>query len=153
MFDDKTSSIKCQARGGRSYTTPLLLLVSALMTAAGADARADEDGTSFWLPGQYASLAAVPPGLGWSLSTDAYFYNGKASVSEIFSIGETLFVKPDSREALLLLAVAYAPETKVLGGQQWYANLRGRYEFWAENRYEGYAVFATLSIPLSSVEK
>ena len=63
------------------------LLVSALMMAAWTDARADEGGASFWLPGQYASLAAVPPSLGWSLSTDAYFYSGKASVSEIFSTG------------------------------------------------------------------
>jgi hypothetical protein len=31
--------------------------------------------------------------------------------------------------------------------------LRGYYEFWAENRYEGYAVFATLNIPLGSAEK
>jgi hypothetical protein len=79
------------------------------MMAAWTDARADEGGASFWLPGQYASLAAVPPSPGWSLSTDAYFYSGKASVSEIFSTGETIFVKPDSREALLLLTLAYAP--------------------------------------------
>jgi hypothetical protein len=29
-----------------------------------------------------------------------------------------------------------------------YANLRGYYEFWAQNRVEGYAIFATLVIPL-----
>jgi hypothetical protein len=103
--------------GVRTYATPSLLLVSALILAVWADARADEGGASFWLPGQYASLAAVPPSPGWSLSTDAYFYSGKASVSEIFSTGETLFVRPDSRESLLLLTLAYAPETKVLGGQ------------------------------------
>jgi len=85
--------------------------------AVWGDAHADEGGASFWLPGQYASLAAVPPTPGWSLSTDAYFYSGKASVSEIFSTGETLFVRPDSREDLLLLTLAYSPETKVLGGQ------------------------------------
>jgi hypothetical protein len=33
-------------------------------------------------------------------------------------------------------------------GQQAYANARGYWEFWAENRLEGYAVFATLEIPL-----
>lgn len=117
MLDDKASNIKCQAHGRRSYATPLLLLVSALIVGAWADARADEGGASFWLPGQYASLAAVPPSPGWSLSTDAYFYSGKASVSEIFSTGETIFAKPDSREALLLLTLAYALETKLLGGQ------------------------------------
>jgi hypothetical protein len=40
-----------------------------------------------------------------------------------------------------------------VGGQQWYANLRGYWEFWAQNRLEGYAVFATLSIPLGGGPK
>jgi hypothetical protein len=35
-----------------------------------------------------------------------------------------------------------------IDGLQAYANLRGYWEFWAENRLEGYAVFATLEIPL-----
>jgi hypothetical protein len=35
-----------------------------------------------------------------------------------------------------------------VGGAQGYANLRGYWEFWAENRVEGYAVFATVAIPL-----
>ena len=36
-------------------------------------ARADEGGVSFWLPGLYGSLAAVPGQPGWSLGT--FFYN------------------------------------------------------------------------------
>jgi hypothetical protein len=94
-----------------------MIMVLALIVGARAEACADQGGASFWLPGQYASLATVPPGPDWSLSTDAYFYSGKASVSEVFSTGETVFVRPDSREALLLLTLAYAPEMKVLGGQ------------------------------------
>jgi hypothetical protein len=35
-----------------------------------------------------------------------------------------------------------------IGGLPAYANLRGYWEFWAENRLEGYSVFATLVIPL-----
>ena len=35
-----------------------------------------------------------------------------------------------------------------LGGRPAYLNLRGYWEFWAQNRLEGYAIFATLSIPL-----
>jgi hypothetical protein len=34
--------------------------------------RADEGGTSFWLPGIFGSLAAVPQQPGWSLSTTYY---------------------------------------------------------------------------------
>jgi hypothetical protein len=37
-----------------------------------------------------------------------------------------------------------------VGGQQWQANVRMYWEFWAQNRYEGHAFFATLNIPLSS---
>jgi hypothetical protein len=36
-----------------------------------------------------------------------------------------------------------------VGGQQWQANLRVYWEFWAQNRFEGHAIFATLNIPLS----
>ena len=36
------------------------------------------------------------------------------------------------------------------GDQPAYFNLRGYWEFWAQNRVEGYALFATLSIPLSA---
>jgi len=35
-----------------------------------------------------------------------------------------------------------------IGGQPAYANLRGYWEFWAENRTDGYALFATVAIPL-----
>jgi len=35
-----------------------------------------------------------------------------------------------------------------VAGQQWQANLRAYREFWAQNRFEGYALFATLNIPL-----
>jgi hypothetical protein len=95
----------------------MMLLVPALIVAAWADAVADEGGTSFWLPGQYASLAAVPPSPGWSLSTDAYFYSGGVTASEVLPHGKTLSAGEDSRDALLLLALAYAPEMKLLGGQ------------------------------------
>ena len=37
-----------------------------------------------------------------------------------------------------------------IDGLQAYANVRGYWEFWAENRLKGYAVFATLQIPLGS---
>ena len=37
-----------------------------------------------------------------------------------------------------------------VGGQQWQANVRAYWEFWAQNRFEGHAIFATLNIPLGS---
>ena len=41
--------------------------------------RADESGISFWLPGNYASLAAVPQAPGWSLGTVYYHTSVSAS--------------------------------------------------------------------------
>ena len=35
-----------------------------------------------------------------------------------------------------------------LGGHEAYANARGYYEYWAENRLQGYAVYAAVNIPL-----
>lgn len=46
---------------------------------------------------------------------------------------------------------AIGPEigyTFTIGGLPAYANLRGYYEFWAQNRIEGHALFATVVIPL-----
>ena len=41
--------------------------------------RADESGISFWLPGQYGSLAAVPQTPGWALGTIYYHTSVTAS--------------------------------------------------------------------------
>ena len=38
-------------------------------------------------------------------------------------------------------------------GAQWYANLRGYWEFWAQNRLEGHAMYLTVSIPLQPPKK
>jgi hypothetical protein len=42
-------------------------------------ARADEDGTSFWIPGFFGSLAAAPQQPGWSLTSILYNTNVSAS--------------------------------------------------------------------------
>jgi hypothetical protein len=40
-----------------------------------------------------------------------------------------------------------------VGGQKWYVNLKGYYEFDARNRPEGWSAWLTLSIPLTSAKK
>jgi len=40
---------------------------------------ADEDGISFWIPGFFGSLAAVPQQPGWSLTAINYYENVSAS--------------------------------------------------------------------------
>ena len=41
--------------------------------------RADEGGVSFWVPGQFGSLAAVPAQPGWSFATIGYYTDVSAS--------------------------------------------------------------------------
>lgn len=52
-----------------------------------------------------------------------------------------------SRVAAIGPEVGYA---FTIGGKSAYANLRGYSEFWAKNRVEGYAVFATVVVPLGA---
>lgn len=51
----------------------------ALLFASSGPALADEDGASFWVPGQFASFAAVAPEQGFSLPVQSYFYAGRAN--------------------------------------------------------------------------
>jgi hypothetical protein len=92
-----------------------LLLVCALAT--GFDARADEGGASFWLPGQVASMAAVPPAPGWSLNLMPYYYSGRMEESRVLPQGLILSSGNDTQFALLNMQPGYAPETQFLGGQ------------------------------------
>ena len=50
-------------------------------------AMADEGGVSFWLPGTYGSLAAVPAVPGWSFLTFNYYDSVSASRSAEFVRG------------------------------------------------------------------
>ena len=53
---------------------------------------ADEGGTSFWLPGIFGSLAAVPSQPGWSLTAINYYTNvsagGNVALAREFDIGK-----------------------------------------------------------------
>lgn len=55
-----------------------------------------------------------------------------------------------SRVAAVGPEVGYA---FTIGGLPAYANLRGYWESWAQNRLEGYAVYATVVIPLGGLKK
>ena len=53
---------------------------------------ADEDGVSFWLPGLFGSLAAVPQHPGWSVTAINYFdsvsASGNAAAAREITIGK-----------------------------------------------------------------
>src|ERR1700758_4884202 len=56
-----------------------LFAVSVAATCATNQALGDEDGVSFWIPGFFGSLAAVPQQPGWSISTTYYHTEVSAS--------------------------------------------------------------------------
>lgn len=90
--------------------------------------RADQGGASFWLPGTYASLVAVPQTPGWSLSVVYYQYNvaaaGNVAASREILAGRlpttvnvNLNLSLSGQAGLVTLTPAYTFATPVLGGQ------------------------------------
>ena len=80
-------------------------------------ARADEAGVSFWVPGQYSSLAAVPPSPGVYVGPDTYLYSGSAGVSRTFPIGVNVVANVKGNLHAEFLTGLYVPDTTVLGGR------------------------------------
>lgn len=99
----------------RSPGCTRLLLVAAACWAV-SSASADEGGVPFWLSGQYASMAAVPPTPGWTVMAMTYYYNGSADMSQTFQKGGNLVKGVDSHMSLVLGQLSYAWDTPLLGG-------------------------------------
>lgn len=92
-------------------TLPLVLAL-----CSGTVAHADEGGVGFWFSGQYASMSAIAPTPGWTLTLLPYYYNGSAGSSKAFPRGNTLVTSLDSHLSLLNAQLSYAWDHKVLGG-------------------------------------
>lgn len=79
--------------------------------------RADESGASAWLPGQFASFAAVPGDPGFALEMIYYRRYASASASRTFSIGGGIVAGIDTREQYVFLTPSYTFSNPVLRGQ------------------------------------
>ena len=89
---------------------------------------ADEGGVSFWLPGIYGSLAAVPQQPGWSLGT-VYYHTSVAADGAVSgarqvthghltaTVSGTLTGSLNATADLALIVPTYTFATPVLGGQ------------------------------------
>jgi len=64
-----------------------MLAVAVAMSSEVARSVADEGGQSFWIPGRYASFAAVPDEPGWTLPVFFYGYDGTSGVENRFTRG------------------------------------------------------------------
>ena len=89
----------------------------AIMLLASPVGLADEGGVPFWFSGQYASLSAVPPNPGWTVTLLPYYYDGSAVASRTIAGTRTFVVGLDTHVGLMIAQLSYAPETKILGGR------------------------------------
>src|SRR5262245_4739419 len=99
-----------------------LLVISVLVSTN--NSWADEGGVSFWLPGIYGSLAAVPGQPGFSFLTFNYYDSVKAGADvarareiQIGRFNPTLSVNLNAKIDLQWLQPGYTFATPVLGGQ------------------------------------
>jgi len=108
---------------------PALVGATAIATVALLQmAHADESGISFWLPGQFGSLAAVPQTPGWSVGAVYYHTSvsasgGVAAAREIqvgripATVNVSLNANLNAQADLIFLAPTYTFAKPVLGGQ------------------------------------
>lgn len=95
----------------------LLALSIGLGVSLSLSASADEGGTSFWLPGQYGSFAAVPGDPGWSLPLIYYHAPIDADGSREFPNDGRITLGLDVATDLLLAVPTYTFAEPVWGGQ------------------------------------
>jgi hypothetical protein len=105
--------MKCKAGAG----VPILAALGLVW--ASVPAMADEGGASVWLPGQFASFAAVPGDPGFSLETMFYFRKASATAGTSFARGGGLLLGYDTAEQYFFVTPGYTFADPVLNGQLW----------------------------------
>jgi hypothetical protein len=122
------------------FSRPLLCVgaLAALLALSAQEARADEGGASFWIPGFFGSLAAVPQQApGWSIAS-IYYHDSVSAAGDVarsreFEIGRvpanlsaSFSGNINANVDMGLVAGTYTFATPVLGGQA-SASLMGTY--------------------------
>ena len=98
--------------------SPLVLLAMiGAATLSSQPAAADETGVSFWLPGLFGSLAAVPLQPGWSFSTTNWYDSISAGKNVDFEVGGRVVAGLNTHLDLEYSTIVYAFPTPVLGGE------------------------------------
>ena len=100
----------------REQVLPAFVAALAVSLIAPDGARADEGGISFWLPGLFGSLAAVPgnPGLSWS---NIYVHpQVSAGKTQAFARGGEIDLGIDGTGNLVAFGPTYVLPQLVLGG-------------------------------------
>jgi hypothetical protein len=119
--------------GKRLPSSPRLLATSIALALSATlwlptNSFADEDGVSFWLPGFFGSLAAVPQNPGWSVTAINYFdsvsASGAAAAAREITIGRlsptvtaNLNVNVKATLDLTVVDAGYVFASPLFGGQ------------------------------------
>jgi len=119
MNGDTPADLGREKASGKSvrpgFTAAALAVVATI--CAPQVASADEGGVSFWLPGLFGSLAAVPVQPGFGLATFGYNTSVSADRNLTFFKGGRFVAGLDADATLLAFVPSYAFATPVLGGQ------------------------------------
>jgi hypothetical protein len=117
-----------QSKVARRSSAAAALLFAGLLSTSASVALADESGTSFWLPGLFGSLAAVPATPGWAVAS-IYYHTSVSAGADVAAAREiqigrfnpTLNVNLNASlhatADLAIIAPSYTFATPVLGGQ------------------------------------
>jgi hypothetical protein len=92
-------------------------MIAFACATASPDTQADEGGASFWLPGQFGSLAATLTKPGWSLSFTYHHASTSTATGKNFEIGGRIETGVSARTNLLFITPTYTFSDSVLGGQ------------------------------------
>jgi hypothetical protein len=93
-----------------------LLAIAVLVTMPNVS-QADEGGLSFWLPGLFGSLAAVPGQPGWAASALYYHTSVSATAEKDFALAGHIVTGVKGSANLSFFGPTYVFATPVLGGQ------------------------------------
>jgi hypothetical protein len=129
MRRDRSPTCRNKQHGSGRYGRPLA--AAAIFASAGLTASAsfaDEGGVSFWVPGLYGSLAAVPGSPGWSLSA-IYYHTTVSAGSDVArareitigrfnpTLNQSLSATVNADADIGFVNPMYTFATPVLGGQ------------------------------------
>ena len=115
-------------RSGLRLIRSVLCVTTVVIGLSIERAQADETGVSYWLPGRFGSLAAVPQVPGWSMAAVYYHTtvgaSGNVAAARQIQIGRfpanvnvNLNASLNAQADLVLLNPTYTFATPVLGGQ------------------------------------
>jgi hypothetical protein len=94
-----------------------VIVFAIWLATTGPQARADEGGVSFWLPGLFGSLAAAPGQPGWSWTTLYYHTTVSAGGDKVFPRGGRFDAGIIGRGDAIGFGPTYIFATPVFGAQ------------------------------------